>query len=64
MALSPRFALDGAVMTAGAFLAVASMSFGSAAAGWVSFGVSAGVTVAAGVGTLAGRRGLPAPARR
>jgi hypothetical protein len=55
MALSPRFVLDGLVVVAGAFLTVCAMSFSSSVAGWVSFGVSTGVTVAAAIGMLAAR---------
>jgi len=47
MKLSPRFVLDNIFVVGGAFLAVAAMSFSASMAGWIGFGVSAGLTVLA-----------------
>jgi hypothetical protein len=47
MKLSSRFGLDVLVVLGGAFLAIASMSFSARVAGWLGFGVSAGLAVLA-----------------
>jgi hypothetical protein len=47
MKLSSRFALDVLFVLAGAFLAVAAMSFTANVAGWVAFGVFTGLAVLA-----------------
>jgi hypothetical protein len=47
MKLSPRFALDILFVVGGAFLAVVAMAFTASVAGWIAFGVSAGLTVLA-----------------
>jgi hypothetical protein len=57
MKLSSRFALDVLFVLAGAFLAVAAMSFSAPVAGWAAFGVFAGVALLAAVS--AARAGKP-----
>jgi hypothetical protein len=57
MKLSPRFALDNLFLVAGAFLAIAAMTWTIGVAHWVAFGVSAGVLVIAGVSAALARRG-------
>jgi hypothetical protein len=47
MRLSSRFILDNLFLLAAAFLVVAAMTWSAGIAGWVAFGVSAGVTVIA-----------------
>jgi hypothetical protein len=47
MKLSPRFALDILFVVGGAFLAVVAMAFTASVAGWIAFGVAAGLTVLA-----------------
>jgi hypothetical protein len=47
MKLSSRFLLDSLFVVAGAFLAVASLTWAASTAGWTAFGVFAGVTVLA-----------------
>ena len=47
MKLSSRFSLDILVVLGGAFLAIAAMSFSPRVAGWLGFGVSAGLAVLA-----------------
>ena len=48
MKLSSRFALDLVYLTGAAFLVVAAMAFAPATAGWLAFGVAAGLTLLAG----------------
>jgi hypothetical protein len=48
MKLSSRFALDMVYLLGGAFLVVAAMTFAPATAGWLAFGVAAGLTLLAG----------------
>jgi hypothetical protein len=45
MKLSSRFAFDILFLVAGAFLAVTAMTFAAPVAGWIAFGVSAGLAV-------------------
>lgn len=59
MALSPRYAINTLGVVAGGFLAVSAMSFSADVTGWIAFGVSTAVTVAALAG-LAFTRRLPA----
>lgn len=56
MKLSSRFLLDSLFVTAGGFLAVASMAWAAGPAGWTAFGVSAGVTVLAAVSAALARK--------
>jgi hypothetical protein len=60
MALSPRYALDTTAVLAGGFLAVSAMTFSTHVAGWLGFGVSTAVLLAAATATVfartAGRR--------
>ncbi|MCF3964603.1 hypothetical protein [Streptomyces fuscigenes] len=56
MALSPRFALNTFGVLAGGFLAVSAMTFTAPVAGWLGFGVSTAVTVAALAGLVLARR--------
>lgn len=56
MALSSRFALDTTTVLGGGFLAVAAMSFSTATAGWLGFGVSTAFVVAATVAAVVARR--------
>jgi hypothetical protein len=53
--LSSRFILDNLFVVAGAFLAVAAMTWTIGVAHWVAFGVSAGVLVLAGLSALLAR---------
>jgi hypothetical protein len=48
MKLTPRFTLDLLYLVGGVFLLVAAMTFTSATAGWLAFGVAAGLTAVAG----------------
>ena len=48
MKLSSRFVLDTLFLIAGAFLAIAAMTWTIGVAHWVAFGVSAGIVVLAG----------------
>ena len=48
MRLSSRFILDNLFLLAAAFLVVAAMTWSAGLAGWIAFGVSAGITVIAG----------------
>ena len=57
MKLSPRFVLDNLFLVAGAFLAIAAMTWTIGVAHWVAFGVSAGVLVIAGISAALARRG-------
>ncbi|MFJ6120359.1 hypothetical protein [Streptomyces sp. NPDC092129] len=56
MALSPRFALNTLSVVAGGFLTVSTLAFSAPVAGWLGFGISAGVALAAAVSTLGARR--------
>ena len=56
MRISSRFALDILFVVGGAFLAITAMSFSASVAGWVAFGVSAGLAVLALAGVIAARR--------
>ncbi|HEY3881511.1 MAG TPA: hypothetical protein VGM12_23210 [Trebonia sp.] len=56
MKLSSRFLLDSLFVTAGGFLAVASMAWAAGTVGWTAFGVSAGVTVLAVVSAALARK--------
>ncbi|MFJ4922523.1 hypothetical protein [Streptomyces sp. NPDC088725] len=56
MTLSPRFAINILAVVAGGFLAVAAMAFTAPIAGWVGFGVAAGVAVVALAGAIFARR--------
>ncbi len=49
MRLSSRFILDNLFLLAAAFLVVGSTTWSAAVAGWTAFGVSAGITVIAGI---------------
>ena len=57
MKLSPRFVLDNLFLVAGAFLAIAAMTWTIGVAHWVAFGVSVGVLVIAGTSAALARRG-------
>ncbi|GIF52427.1 hypothetical protein DFJ67_3698 [Asanoa ferruginea] len=48
MKLTPRFSLDLLYLVGGVFLLVAAMTFTSATAGWLAFGVAAALTAVAG----------------
>jgi len=52
MRLSSRFILDNLFLLAAAFLVVASMTWSAGVAGWIAFGVSAGITVIAGISAV------------
>jgi hypothetical protein len=54
--ISSRFILDNLFVVAGAFLAIAAMTWTAGVAGWVAFGVSAGVAVIAGTSAVLTRR--------
>ena len=56
MRLSSRFILDNLFLLAAAFLVVASMTWGAGLAGWIAFGVSAGITVIAGTSAVLATR--------
>jgi len=56
MKLSYRFALDILFVVAGAFLAVTAMSFTAPVAGWVAFGASTGLAMAALAAAVFARR--------
>ncbi|WP_020498120.1 hypothetical protein [Sciscionella marina] len=56
MKISARFVVDMLAVLGGAFLIVATMAFGAGATGWLGFGVSTAVLVAAAVGALASGR--------
>jgi hypothetical protein len=56
MKLSLRYALDILFVVGAAFLVVTAMSFGAPAAGWIAFGVSAGLAVLALAATVLTRR--------
>jgi len=56
MKLSSRFILDASFLIAAAFLVVASMTWSAGVAGWTAFGVSAGITVIAGVSAVLAQR--------
>jgi hypothetical protein len=56
MKLSPRFVLDNLFLVAGAFLAIAAMTWTIGVAHWVAFGVSIGVLVIAGISAALARR--------
>ena len=56
MELSSRFILDASFLIAAAFLVVASMTWSAGVAGWTAFGVSAGITVIAGVSAVLAQR--------
>lgn len=53
--MSVRFALNTAFLLAAGFLVVASMAFVAPTAGWVAFGVSTGIAVAAVAGLVLAR---------
>src|ERR1700761_7758976 len=52
MRLSSRFILDNLFLLAAAFLVVASMTWSAGLAGWIAFGVSAGIAVIAGTSAV------------
>jgi len=52
MRLSSRFILDNLFLLAAAFLVVASMTWSAGVAGWIAFGVSAGITVIAAISAV------------
>jgi MFS family permease len=52
MRLSSRFILDNLFLLAAAFLVVATMTWSAGVAGWIAFGVSAGITVIAGLSAV------------
>jgi hypothetical protein len=52
MRLSSRFILDNLFLLAAAFLVVASMTWSATMAGWIAFGVSAGIVVIAGTSAV------------
>ncbi len=54
--LSSRFILDASFFIAAAFLVVASMTWSAPVAAWTAFGVSAGITVIAGVSAVVTQR--------
>jgi hypothetical protein len=56
MRLSSRFILDNLFLLAAAFIVVASMTWSAGVAGWVAFGVSAGITVLAGASAVLANR--------
>lgn len=56
MKLSLRFALDNLFVLGAAFLAVSAMAFSAPVAGWLAFGVSAGLLVLAGASLGTTRR--------
>jgi hypothetical protein len=56
MRLSSRFILDNLFLLAAAFVVVASMTWTAGVAGWVAFGVSAGVAVLAGTSAILATR--------
>jgi hypothetical protein len=58
MSLSTRFGVDVLGVVGGGFLAVAAVAFSAPAAGWVGFGVFAGLAVVGGLAAMtASRRG-------
>ena len=52
MRLSSRFILDNLFLLAAAFLVVGSRTWSAGVAGWLAFGVSAGITVIAGTSAV------------
>jgi hypothetical protein len=58
MRLSSRFILDNLFLLAAAFLVVASMTWSATMAGWIAFGVSAGIVVIAGTSAVLTSRTL------
>jgi hypothetical protein len=52
MRLSSRFILDNLFLLAAAFLVVAAMTWSAGLAGWIAFGISAGITVIAGASAV------------
>jgi hypothetical protein len=56
MKLSPRFVVDNLFVIGGAFLAVSAMAFSASVAGWLGFGVSAGLTVFAATSAVLARQ--------
>jgi hypothetical protein len=52
MRLSSRFILDNLFLLAAAFLVVGAMTWSAGVAGWIAFGVSAGLTVIAGISAV------------
>ena len=52
MRLSSRFILDNLFLLAAAFLVVVSMTWSAGVAGWIAFGVSAGINVIAGTSAV------------
>ena len=56
MRLSSRFILDNLFLLAAAFVVVASMTWTAGVAGWVAFGVSAGIAVLAGASAILATR--------
>jgi hypothetical protein len=56
MRLSSRFILDLLFLLAAAFLVVASMTWSAGVAGWIAFGVSAGITVIAAASAVLASR--------
>lgn len=55
MALSSRFVVDIVTVLAGAFLAVASLTFAPTAAAWTAFGVFVGLVLVGGAGLVLDR---------
>jgi hypothetical protein len=58
MRLSSRFILDNLFLLAAAFLVVASMTWRAGLAGWIAFGISAGIAVIAGTSAVLTARTL------
>jgi len=56
MKLSLRFVLDNLFVLGAAFLAVSAMAFSATVAGWLAFGVSAGLLLLAGASVGTARR--------
>jgi hypothetical protein len=56
MKLSLRFALDNLFVLGAAFLAISAMAFSATVAGWLAFGVSAGLLLLAGASLGTARR--------
>ena len=52
MRLSSRFILGNLFLLAAAFIVVASMTWSAGVAGWIAFGVSAGLAVVAGASAI------------
>ena len=52
MRLSSRFILDNLFLLAAAFLVAGAMTWSAGVAGWIAFGLSAGITVIAGISAV------------